>query len=385
MKKYFLLFVFSFLIFIYHTLYTKHAIYGDGNGYYSYTQAIYFDKSLNFDPIYEHLSNFQGRNYIFSRIFWEPDPGPFGIKYNPFTIGTPLFWIPSMGFISLINNFFALGASRFDLIYELGPGITGIVLILSGLYFLEKYLQILFPKKSVWWVPLLLYFGSNIFYYTAFEPALSHEPSFFLVSFLLWWTKKDNFKNFFLLGILSGLLAIVRMVDSLLLIPIIIQARPGLKNLPAILSGFLIGLFPQLVNQYLQFGSIVINPYFTQKAGTWEINFVHFLQHLFSAKRGLFFWTPVYFLGFYGLVKSKKYFLFIFSIFLLWFVSSSWSAYLSAGFGQRFSFSASAFFAIGIVEIFKDLRKEEIFIYSMPFILWNLTLVVGFYMLELGG
>lgn len=216
MKKYLIFFLLSILIFFCHAIYTNHAIYGDGNGYYSYTQSLFFDHGFNFDPIYKHLSNFKGRDYIFSRIFWDTSRGPLGIQNNPYLIGTGILWLPSMVFISLINFIFGLHANRFDLIYELGPGISGVLFIIFGLFFLEKYLINFVDKKNASLAIILLYFGSFIFYYSSFEPALSHQPSFFLISFLLFWTfnLKLNRKNFFILGFLSGLLAIVRIADN---------------------------------------------------------------------------------------------------------------------------------------------------------------------------
>src|SRR5205823_7581270 len=105
--------------------------------------------------------------------------------------------------------------NRFDLIYELGPGITGIVLIISGLYLLEKYLLTFFDKKTVFWTILSIFFGSNVFYYTAFEPALSHQPAFFVINLLLFLTTKKK-RNIFIIGLLSGFLAITRIADIIL-------------------------------------------------------------------------------------------------------------------------------------------------------------------------
>lgn len=368
MKKYFMFFVLAYAIFIVHTLYTKHAIYGDGNGYWVYTQSIFFDNTINSREIIKHLDNFQGRNYIFSRIFWNRDA-------NPFLIGPSLFWIPSQIIISLFSN------DRFDLVHELGPGITGIVLMLLGLIFLEKYLSKKFKKTDVNFTILTLFFGSNIFYYTTFEPALSHQPAFFIVSYLLYLTISKK-KNFFIIGFLTGILAITRVADTALVIPIIYLMKPKVKQVFKLMFGFIIGIIPQLYLQYYFYKNIFINPYLNGVSGKWSINFYHLFEYLISWKRGLFFWSPLALFGIVGLFKQKKH-LILTTIFILFFIHSSWSAYLSAGFGQRFAFAMMPYFAIGICYILQKFsHRKKIFIF-LYFTYWNILLILGFYLLKL--
>src|SRR4030042_5479584 len=115
------------------------------------------------------------------------------------------------------------------------------------------------------------------------------------------------------------------------------------------------------------FGNIFTNPYLTGQNGTfWEINFWHLLEHLFSPTRGLFFWSPLFLIGVWGLVRQRLW-VFIFSLFLLWFVGSSWSAYLAAGFGQRFSVEAAPYLAIGIAYFYAKVKYLKAILYSLPF------------------
>lgn len=369
MKKYFVFFVISVIIFFSHAIYTKHAIYGDGNGYYSYTQALYFEKSLNFKPIYNYLSNFPGRNYIFSRVFW-------GSGSNPFPVGTGIVWLPSMFFMSFFSS------DRFSLTYELGPGLMGILFMLGGLYFIEKNLLRSFSKNAVFWTILVLFGGSSIFYYTALEPALSHQPAFFLISFLLYLSGSKKIIHPIILGILSGLLSIVRIPDTILLIPIILSLKLSAKGWASFLLGFALAASPQVINQSVQYGGILINPYLTGQSGTWQVNLLHSLEYLFSPIRGLFVWTPIFLVGIWGLIKLKAKNILI-TFLIMWLVSSSWSAYLSAGFGQRFMFSFYPYLAVGIAFLFNRLKNMERMLYSIPFVVWNFTLLAGFYILRI--
>lgn len=374
LKKYFLLFIFCFAIYIVHSIATRQGIYGDGNGYYSYTNSLYFQKNLDFKPIYDYLGNFQGNKYIFSRVFWN-------MNANSYLIGPGLIWIPSMFFISAVNSVFGLNAGRFDLIYELGPGITGIILMLSGLYFLERYLLNFFPKRTVFWAVITTFFASNVLYYSSFEPALSHEPAFFLICFLLYWTYKLKIGklNLFILGLLSGLLAITRIADVVLLIPIYFHIKPKIKDFLYIIPGGLIAVFPQLIVHYVVYHNIFIHPYLTGEVGVFRFNLVHTFEYLFSPMRGLFLWSPIFLVCFWGLIKSKSK-MFLFAISILWLITSSWSAYLSAGFGQRYSFTAIPFFVFGLTYLFKKMSTKWIVVIFTIFSIWNGVLLANFYL-----
>ncbi len=370
MRKYIILFFFSLSIYIFHAMYTKHAIYGDGNGYYVTAQSVVYEKTLNSKQILEHLSNFVGRKYIFSRIFWNE-------SINPYPVGTSLIWTPFLILASLLST------NRFDLFHEIFTGSSGIILMLTGLYFLEKYLLNFYKPYIVLISILTIFFGSNVFYYTTLEPALSHQPAFFIICFLLYWTNKFKFsnKNLIIFGLISGLFTTVRLADSVLLIPLLFNLKLNFKRIVLIGFGFLIGITPQLYSQFYYYGNIFINPYLIGSSGHWSANLGHIFEYLFSFKRGLFIWSPIYLVGIYGLYKLKKRII-LYSILLLTLIGSFWSAYLSAGFGQRLIFSATPFFAIGIADIYKKITLKNRSWLSFFFISWNIFMLIGFYLLQ---
>lgn len=370
MKKYFLFFILSLTIYVTHAIYTKHAIYGDGNGYYATAQSLLYEGKLNSEGILDHLKNFPGRDYVFSRVFWNE-------KINPYPLGTSLTWMPGLAITSFVSG------NRYDLFHELSTGITGIILMLSGLYFLEKYLLNFFSPSSVTITILSLFLGSNVFYYTTFEPALSHQPAFFIVSFLLYWTHKFKYSkiNLFVLGILFGFLPVTRLADVVVLIPIFFLLKLDLQKIFIFGLGVAFGLLPQLYAQYFYYGTIMRNFYVTEMHSAWSLDVGHVYEYLFSYKRGLFIWSPIYLLGVYGLIKMKKKAI-IFTITLLWLIGAFWSAYSSAGFGQRLSFSAIPYFGIGIAYVYDKLKIKNQYLFMLAFVLWNIFLLYGFYILD---
>ncbi len=376
MKKYLIIFVFCWVIFLVHAISIRHAIYGDGGALYSYTQALYFDRGLNFGPVYSFLANFHGVNFTFSRLFWNT-------SYNPHPIGTGIIWIPSMALISMLNFIFKLNAGRFDLIYEIGPGLTGILLVLAGLYFLEKYLQNFFSKKVALFSILLFFFASNLFYYSSFEPALSQQPAFFIVAFLLYFTYKMKltYWNYFLVGALSGLLFITRIADPILLIPIIYQLvkpKPHFKYIVLYAISAIIFTIPLFWSYYIMRG----NPFGLSYLEPNNLRGISYsasavLNFLFTAKRGLFTWTPVYLLGFVGLIKSHK-FLFLSALILFILVCSFWAG-ISVAFGQRYAMTGIPYFAFGAAVLLEKLNKKAIVLIFCLFLTWNLLTIFHFY------
>jgi hypothetical protein len=371
MKKYFYIFTFCFTIFLIHLISIRHGIYGDGNGFYAYTQALLFDKGLNFGPIYNALEHFQGVKGEFSRFFWDR-------TINPYPIGTGIVWIPSVALISLFFQ------DRFSMVFEVGPGLTGILLVLGGMYFLEKYLQNFFSTKIASLSVLIFFFTSNLLYYSSFEPALSHQPSFFIISFLLYKTYKfeKKFINYLLFGALSGFLFTIRVADVIFLIPIFVQIlknSPSVKHWATTFVSAAIFTLPLFWSYYVMSGNAFHMPYLTEGTGMKNLSysFTRVVEFLFTPKRGLFTWTPVYIFAFIGLIKSRK-FIFLLSLTLLILLCSFWAS-ISVEFGQRWVIGGAAYFIFGLAVFIEKFNVKKIAVLFFLLFAWNLLTIFHFY------
>lgn len=395
MKKYWLFFSLSLLIYCVHFYFVGHGIYGDGNGYYSYTHALYFEHDLNFTPVYSYLSNFQGKKFLFSRLFWNTDSYSGGIRNCPWFIGTGLFWLPSMFFINLISLLGNLNLDKFSVYYELGPGITGILLGIWGLYFLEKYLNEFFDEATSSWTVSAVYLTTLVFYYFSFEPALSHQPSFFLISLLLLLTAKlkqpVKSRLIFLIGCLSGWLVITRPADSIFLIPVYRQLYNH-KNLSTKswllnLTGLFIAISPQLIVQKMMYGTFWHNAYLNGEKGIFSTPGINSpVNNLFSPDRGLFLWSPLLFVGSIGLfislrdrkLKSQATIMII-TLGIALVIVSSWLTTVTAGFSNRLLFGSVPCLSFGIAYLVKNYSIKWRTILVSVFIIWNCLLIGQFY------
>lgn len=387
MRKYVILFIISVTIFLIHFLKVKHGIYGDGNGYYSLAHTLFFQRNLNFVPIYYSLSHFQGVSYEFSRVFWNTSKTVTGVLNNPWLIGTSLFWLPSFFVISTLNFIFNSRLGMFSPLYEIGSGVTGILLVLFGLSLLESYLRNYFDKRVSSYTILCIFFASQLFYYASFEPALSHQVSFFLVSlfFFLSIKKRTNRIISLAMGFTAGLLSITRMGDDLLLLPWVVlkfwewMRTKKYSYIIWFILAFCISLIPQLFLQWGMYGNVLQNPYLQGEKGTPHFfTLSSIANQLFSFKGGFLLWSPLFALGIYGLIKTRKsrFTLIILGSFTL--LISSWETQVPAGFGNRFFISTIPFIAPGVAYFFKKYENKTL-IYSILCFVWNIFLLTRFY------
>jgi len=396
--KWFFFFFLSAGIYLLHFLFTGYGIWGDGNGYYAYTHTLYFQRNLDFGPIYEYLSSFQGKKYIFSRVFWDIRPTVTGLLPNPWTIGTAILWLPGIYVIDVLVKLFKISVNQFSCIYELGPGLTGIVLGIGGLYFLEKFLTESFKKRTAVLAVLILFFTTNLFYYLSFEPALSHSVIFFLISFFLFrWqatSKNRQALQWLELGFLLGLITITRLAESVISLLLISDLLCGfrkenlrlIKKSGLVFVGFLGGIFPQLLAQLLIYGSFIYQPYLSGENGYFIFNISFPFQLLFSVRRGLFTWTPTIFLAIIGLliklkrteIKSRSY-LFLLVFIFHWLIISFWSGALSAGYGNRLFIGTFPLLAYGLANFLEVMNLKSIKTFILVGVLWNVLLLSQFF------
>lgn len=387
MRKYAIFFAVSVSIYLIHFLKVKHGIYGDGNGYYSLAHTFFFQRNLNFIPIYNSLSHFQGVSYEFSRVFWNIARTSTGVLNNPWLIGTSLFWIPSFFVISFLNIIFSLHLDIFSPLYEVGCGVTGIFLVLSGLFLLESYLRHYFDKRVSSYTILSIFFSTQLFYYASFEPALSHQVSFFLICLFLFLSiiKRTNRIVVFAMGLTMGLLSTTRMGDTLLLIPWVLQRIwewIRIKKYSPIvwfMLAFCISLIPQLLLQQGMYGNALQNPYLQGEKGTPHLfSFSSIVNHLFSVKGGFLVWSPLFALGIFGLIMIQKFRFILIILGLFTLLISSWEAQVPAGFGNRFFISTIPLIAPGIAYFIKKNEKMALTCSVLCFI-WNIFLLTLFY------
>lgn len=383
---------------------TKSIIGGDAVYYYASLRSIVIDHDLQFKNEFEYFYNqrspFTGNRKI-----------PFILSENPLTkrlpakypIGSAILLIPPFlithGILILLQKVgIGITTDGYNLIYQASAAIGSLLYAFFGLLFTYHLGKKIFNPKAAFLATLAIWLATPLIYYMTMEPLTSQPVSFFCVStFIYLWYKtreKHQIYQWMILGIIGGLMSIVRYQDSLfLLIPFV----DSLRKFPSkflclfvlfISAGLIIAI--QLgVNNYL-FG-------FPFRTGEGDAGFPYLtnpkiLYTLFSFERGLFIWSPILIFAFMGLYLFIRRFRFVgnllfFSFLLQVYVVSSWiNPTQGDSFGNRILLNSNAIFAIGIMQFLKNTAVyQKLFLIVLSLLILINGILVGLFVFRIIG
>lgn len=235
------------------------------------------------------------------------------------------------------------GVTGYEDSFQISILCAALFYLLLTLVFLRKLLFLYAIRPAVILATqFVLVFATNVLYYATEEPSFSHIYSLFAITAFLYVAKLffTHHKSSHLLwcAVLLGLIFILRPVNVLivLFIPFIAgsfqELQTGIKEvrLKLFLSAALlfVGVISmQLILWYVQTGSWFVYSYGNE---SFDFSDPHFLEILFSFRKGLFVYTPVLFLSMFTLlyfIRRKTWYplcAFIFAFVLLTYVLSSW-------------------------------------------------------------
>ncbi len=343
-------------------MYTQ-IIDSDGKGYYAYLPAIFIYHDLSFNFFEEKKNNKIAR--YFNPRFLTPANGKTVLKTYCgqalllvpfFTAGCMLQYAVAQkvnGYEPLIQFFVCLGA-----LFYLG----------LGLYYIKKILSFYIQNiMAINATLILITLGTNLFYYAAFHPSMTHVYSFAINAAFIFYIKnffenRSN-KNLYIAAMLLGITSLIRPVNILivLMVPFLTNASgiyQAVQQLISIAKSkalniamllFLIPAFIQPLLNYLQCGQFIVWSY-----GNEGFYFLHpqISNVLFSFRKGLFIYSPVLMISVAGLffIFKRNRILFagitltLFSAIYL--IAAWWNWYYGPGFGHRAFTDWYAVFAI---------------------------------------
>jgi hypothetical protein len=342
---------------------SKNIIRSDAKCYYLYLPGVFIYNDLNFGFVQqiEFASYYDKFNCRDCREYRD------GRAFSKVTVGVALAELPfflSAHVIAKISGFQADGYSK---PYQMGVTVAAIFYLFIGLFFLNKMLTTyLIKPNSRIIVMLCCVFGTNLFYYTIGEPGLSHVYSFAFINMLVFYVRKyfisGDTKYVIWSGIVFGMVFLIRPVNIILL--------PGLIAMAGDRYNFIIKLrllkqkYLSLVISFLFFLfiiSIQIAIFIIQTGRPWldtygneffDFTKPEIINILFSYRKGLFLYTPMYLIaiaGFFFMYKNQKWLVIIIPLFLLFFsyiVSSWWSWWYGGSFSSRVYVDILVFFML---------------------------------------
>ena len=330
----------------------KQIITSDGRGYYAYLPALLTDGDLTYEKVVRRES----------QLLKDPGYEPGYLvkvgdrRVNKYFAGEALLLLPFFltgWFFSWLSG---MPADGYGFPFQIFVGLGSLFYLIPGLWFLAKIFKELNVRRDLSALLLVfLLFGTNFFYYSLWQPTMSHLYSFFAVNgfvlSLLRGLRKWDLRQSLITGFFLAVLLLIRPTHLLLLLVVpFLAGTPGqfvdfMKTLKqekrATLAGFLLLLMLTAIQPllwYLQTGHFFIWPYRNEgfRFGQPEI-----INMLFSYRKGLFVYTPIILLTWIcalGLWFTNRFRWLTMVIFLAattYVTASWWNWYYGDGFGMR--------------------------------------------------
>jgi len=338
----------------------KMTIGADGYGYYGYLPCIFIYHSLDFNKATEA-----------EQKVLPGAGGPFQLNENKLInkcfVGEAILLAPFFLIAYALSYVSGSGTGGYEFLFQASVSIAALFYLGLGLVFIRKLLkEYNISELIISCTLILLVFGTNLLYYATMEPSMSHVYSFGIMAVFLFYANRTinelTLKNLAWMAITISVLVLIRPTNLLVL-----AAIPFLAGSIKVCSGFIMKLFSNrkiILAFFISIGillmQVVIWKLTTGHFFFWSypgegFNFMrpHFLDILFSYRKGWFVYTPIMLVAvFGGLIALYRQSRFLFSTALLFsmlviYVFSSWGTWTYEGdFGLRAFVDFYAFFAI---------------------------------------
>jgi hypothetical protein len=195
--------------------------------------------------------------------------------------------------------------------------VAGVFDLVLGLWFLKRFLRNFFPEKMQYFILLVTWLGTNLFFYSIEDTMMSHVYSFFAVSVFLFALQKffadtSKYRYFLLMSLAFGLMIIIRHTNVIIGLCILfwdinsvkqfgerlrLMLQP--KHILPLVGIVFIFLLPQLLYWKYCHGS-----YIYLKYGVGFSNWAHpkLAEIWFATLNGLFPYSPVLFFYVAGMI-----------------------------------------------------------------------------------
>jgi len=299
---------------------TADSFHGDALGYYLYLPSAFIYHNL------DAPDSVAGEANISPGIRWYLDQQkqnvtPTGRHLVQYTYGVALmelpFFLAAHGYSKMCGG----TANGYTGAYNSMLKLCGFFYVLLGLLALYRVLLNYFSKAVSLFTVLLIFLGTNLFWFSIFQSGMAHVFLFFLYAALLLSTivvhQSPSVRNFIFLGFIIGLITVIRPVDVIcILIPLgfsvynkqtlaekWIFLKENRVKLAIAACAFILPLLPQLAYWKMMTGHWIYYSY-----GSQGFNWAHpkIKEGLFYFFNGWFPYTPVMAFSIIGLLFFRR-------------------------------------------------------------------------------
>jgi hypothetical protein len=328
-------------------------INADGIGYYDYLPSIFIhhdilrkDIPVNSESsIYNRINN--TGNYVAYK----------NLQVDKYPCGTALLQLPFFSYAYATTTLEGNPNDGYQKPFQKAVFYAAIFYLFLSIVFLKALLQLYHVKRYIIiFCQFLLVLGTSVTHYANYDSGFSHIYSLFAITAFLFFVKSYLQQNkpyhFVLSALFLGFIIILRQPNLLIIlfIPFLAGSTKRLTTALKVLfsqkATLVFGLVLffavasiQATLWYLQTGSFFVYSYPGE-----SFNFLdpHFIDLLFSYRKGLFIYTPVLFiplLSAFWFLYKRNFYLFtswmLFFLIVTYVLSSWWSWYYGCSYGLR--------------------------------------------------
>ena len=353
----------------------ERVIFWDVKTYYVYLPAalIYKDLGMNFkesDP------------ERFNPVIWV-HPTAKGKYVSKMSMGLAFAYSPFFITAHALAGLLDYPQDGYSVPYKFMLVMSSAFYLLIGMFFLILTLRRWFSPLIVSLTLLGVTVGTNLFYYSTIEAAMSHAYSFALYAGFLYatvlWHEKPGLMRAMAIGLLAGWISLIRPTNLIVLaLPILWGLGDGrslAKQWALFRQRYLhvavMGIFgvlvwvPQLLYWHYTTGQWVYYSY-----GEERFFFLRpaLADGLFSYRKGWLLYTPIMVLALAGIpllwrkLRGAFWSILVFTVLNVYVVLSWWSWWYGGSFGLRAFIESYAFLALPMASLLHVLFMQRIWV-----------------------
>ncbi len=348
----------------------RRPLFGDAAGYNSYLPYLFVgaEKVKWHDPTFQKTGN--GFIYSEDGVLKTKYPCGVAILQSPFFLVAHLLTAEEK-------------ANGYSDNYQNAVNFAAITYGWLALLLLSFSLRKRFAVWIAYLVPLLLFFGTNLYWYMIDGTGMAHVYSFFLSSLLVFvlfrFSEQPSFRLFLAISFTSAMIVLVRPLDLPVLILLFFLGVQGQSELRErfkiiftkplwIITGMSVGFLvflPQLLYWKHAFGTFLYDSY--QGESFNHLLSPNFLDVLFSTKNGWLSYSPLLLFAvvgtiFYARTGSNEGRGILLVTFIAFYLISSWHDWLfGCAYGGRSFISLYPFLGIGLAWLLSQIKKKWLY------------------------
>jgi hypothetical protein len=346
----------------------------DVKSYYAYLPAAVIHKDLSLNFIKDNPEEY-------NKWFWpvKTETGKYCIVTS---MGVSFLYAPFFmvgHFVALSSDYEATGYTE---PYAMALIFSAMFYVILGLWFLRKLLLKYFDELTTVLTIIIVLFGTNLLYYTSWSAPMTHSYSFGLISIFIYlinkWYNTLSYKRTIGIGLLFGLIVLIRPTNILVLLVLIFWNTSNLKDIGNRVLFFIreykhvllmmLAFFIVWVPQFLYWKSVsgkFLYYSYGGLGGKFFWAYPQIQEILLSFRKGWWIFTPVMLVSTLSIVfmfrrmKGQVIAVIIFLLANIYVQSSWWCWWFGGSFGNRAFIDSYGIMAIPLASLIYTAKKKH--------------------------